>query len=422
MRLFERTFELTAGTRILDVGGTPAVWDSLSARPQITFLNVPQAAADLKADWVAGDGCALPFRDRAFDIVFSNSVIEHVGGPPSQAAFAAEVRRVGKAYWIQTPNRWFPLEPHLWTPFIHWLPPAWQRRLLPWTLWNVLTRPSEDRQRFYFHHFLDDIRLLTPSDVRLYFPGATLIRERVLGLTKSLTAVQVCDNESPQPLMDQAILKKMREDWDARARENARYYVATGKTDWTDQDFFLSGERTLAEEVQTDMTNVCQGMDPKSMRVLEIGCGAGRVTRALAGLFGEVHGVDVSGEMVARAAEALKDRPNAKVYQNNGTDLSVIPDDKPFDFAFSTIVFQHIPSREVIENYVREVHRLLRPGALFKFQVQGDATVASKPDDTWLGVPFSEQDATEMAHRCGFEPRYRHGAGGQYFWLWYFRT
>lgn len=220
--------------------------------------------------------------------------------------------------------------------------------------------------------------------------------------------------------MDQKILEKMRADWDARARENARYYVATGKTDWTDDEFFASGERTVAEEIQTDMINICQEKDPKEMRVLEIGCGAGRVTRALSNLFGEVHGVDVSGEMVARARQALEGRKNAFVYQNNGTDLSIIPDGLAFDFAFSTIVFQHIPSREVIENYVREVHRLLRPGALFKFQVQGGISMKTDPKDTWHGVSFTDQQAVEMAYRCGFEPRYRHGAGEQYFWLWYF--
>ena len=92
-----------------------------------------------------------------------------------------------------------------------------------------------------------------------------------------------------------------------------------------------------------------------------------------------------------------------------------------FDFAFSAIVFQHIPSREVIETYVREVHRRLRPGGLFKFQVQGANDLVTAEDDTWLGVPFSDQQAVEMALRCGFEPRYRWGAGEQYFWLWYFK-
>ena len=152
----------------------------------------------------------------------------------------------------------------------------------------------------------------------------------------------------------------MQRDWDERARENARYYVDTGKQEWTDDEFFRSGERTVAEEILTDMINICQGKDPKQMRVLEIGCGAGRVTRALSGLFGEVYGVDVSGEMVRQARAALADRPNAFVYQNNGKDLSVVGD-RVFDFAFSTIVFQHIPSREVIENYVREVHRAVAP-------------------------------------------------------------
>src|SRR5262249_9029600 len=132
------------------------------------------------------------------------------------------------------------------------------------------------------------------------------------------------------------------------------------------------------------------------------------------------HAVDVSGEMVAKARAALAGNPNAFIYQNNGQDLSAISGED-FDFAFSTIVFQHIPSYEVIENYVREVHRLRRPGPLFKFQVQGDATLASEPDDTWLGVPFSDEAAVRMAERCGFEPRYRHGAGDQYFWLWYFK-
>lgn len=215
-------------------------------------------------------------------------------------------------------------------------------------------------------------------------------------------------------------LDKMRRDWDERARENARFYVNTERTDWTDDDFFASGERTVAEEILTDMTNICQGKEPKQMRVLEIGCGAGRVTRALARLFGEVHAVDVSGEMIAQATEALRSRPNATVYQNNGMDLSIVPVGD-FDFAFSTIVFQHIPSRDVIVNYVREVSRLLRPGALFKFQVQGDPSLQTDADDTWLGVPFSDAQAVEMAEQCGFEPRYRHGAGEQYFWLWFFK-
>ena len=216
-------------------------------------------------------------------------------------------------------------------------------------------------------------------------------------------------------------LVKMREDWDARARENAKHYVQTAQTEWSDEEFYASGEQTVSEEIRTDMTNICQGKDPKQMRVLEIGCGAGRVTRALANLFGEVYAVDISEEMIAQARQGLRNHSNAHVFKNNGTDLQVLPD-IGYDFAFSTIVFQHIPSKEVIETYVKEVSRLLRPGALFKFQVQGYTGCDTNPDDTWVGASYSDEEAKEMAERCGFEPRYRHGAGEQYFWLWFFKV
>ena len=221
------------------------------------------------------------------------------------------------------------------------------------------------------------------------------------------------------PLIQQQ-LANMRRDWDARAKENARYYVATGSENWTDEEFFASGEQAVREEILTDMINICQGRDPKQMRVLEIGCGAGRLTRALSNLFGEVHAVDISAEMVEQGRKALADRPHAHVYQNNGCDLRVIPE-LEFDFAFSAIVFQHIPSREIIENYVREVGRLLRPGALFKFGIQGDTRMQPIANETWLGVGYSKEDAAAMARRCGFEPRYQHGAGTQYFYQWFFK-
>jgi len=213
----------------------------------------------------------------------------------------------------------------------------------------------------------------------------------------------------------------MRAEWDDRALENARHFVATGQLDWTDEEYFESGRENVRREILTDMGNICQDKDPRQMTVLEIGCGSGRITRALSEVFGQVYAVDISGEMIRQAAKALHDRPNAHVLQNNGTDLSVLGD-IPIDFAFSFIVFQHIPSREVIRGYVSEVHRLLRPGGLFKFQVQGWVPemdpVAS---DTWIGATFTDEEAVEMAESCGFEPRYRIGAGSQYFWLWYFR-
>ena len=219
-------------------------------------------------------------------------------------------------------------------------------------------------------------------------------------------------------------LEKMREDWDQRARENARHYVASGQEQWSDEEYFRSGEINVEREILTDLGNVCQGRDPKQMRVLEIGCGTGRITRALAKFFGEVYAVDISGEMVRQARLALRDYPNAHVFQNNGRDLTVVREaagEAPLDFAFSYIVFQHIPSRDVIESYVRDVSRLLRAGALFKFQVQGFKD-ENEPVNSWLGVSFTEEQAREMAERCGFEMRYHNGAGDQYYWLWFFKT
>jgi SAM-dependent methyltransferase len=218
-------------------------------------------------------------------------------------------------------------------------------------------------------------------------------------------------------------LQKMRHDWDRRARENARYYVATGQEQWSDEEYFRSGEINVEREILTDMENVCQGKDPRHMRVLEIGCGTGRITRALAKVFGEIYGVDISGEMIRQAQLALRDYPGARVFQNNGRDLDVVRDalgGNAIDFAFSYIVFQHIPSREVIENYVRDVFALLRPGGLFKFQVQGHPEDESRLD-SWFGASFTETQARAMAERCGFEMRYNHGAGDQYYWLWFFK-
>ena len=234
----------------------------------------------------------------------------------------------------------------------------------------------------------------------------------------------------PPPLNHQ--LEKMRADWDLRARENARHFIATTQEQWTDEEFFSSGELAVKQLILSDMANICQDLQPSGMRVLEIGCGVGRITRALAQTFGEIYAVDVSGEMIEQARTALAAFPNAHLYRNNGTDLSVVPD-IPFDFAFSVIVFQHIPSQSIVENYIREVHRLLRPGGLFKFQVNGIAHRGrlgrilparlrrATPANTWLGAPVSEEEALRMAERSGFECRYRLGAGTQDFWLWFFK-
>jgi SAM-dependent methyltransferase len=212
----------------------------------------------------------------------------------------------------------------------------------------------------------------------------------------------------------------MRDDWDERARRNARHFIVNGRSDWTEEDFYASGDQTVAQEILTDMTNICQGRDPRQMRVLELGCGAGRVTRALAKVFGEVHGVDVSPEMVRLAWSAVAGLPNAFIHQTDGATLTVLGDQR-FDFAYSCCVFHHISSYQIIQSLVREVGRRLRPGALFKFEVQGCTSVETSLGETWLGVPFSLAQAQRMAHDCAFEMRYHTGAGEERFWLWYFK-
>jgi SAM-dependent methyltransferase len=193
MERFALEFAITPETRILDVGGAPDTWELLPVRPQVTLLNTPRTREEMStaSSWVAGDGRALPFRDGAFEIVFSNSVIEHVGDAESQLRFAREVMRVGRGFWVQTPNRWFPIEQHILTPIVHWLPAAWQRRIVPrFNLWAVLARTSPDRRRFYLEHYLTDVRLLDFAELQKLFPGATLLRERALGWTKSLVAMR----------------------------------------------------------------------------------------------------------------------------------------------------------------------------------------------------------------------------------------
>ena len=212
----------------------------------------------------------------------------------------------------------------------------------------------------------------------------------------------------------------MREDWDARARENAFHYIADSQDEWRPEEFFASGEESVRRLILNDMDSIRHGMSPTEMRVLEIGCGAGRMTRSLANVFGEVHGVDVSGGMVERARELLADCSNVHLYRNNGTDLSVLGDVE-YDFAFSFVVFQHIPSRAIIESYVREVYRVLRPGRLFKFQVQGSYGAPQVEHDTWLGPPISGSEAIKMAENSGFRLSRYEGLGKQYFWLWYIK-
>lgn len=186
MRTFWQSFQLSPRTRVLDVGGEPFNWSLLSERPHLAFVNLYRLQEEVE-DWIIADGRRLPFRDGAFDIVYSNSVIEHLGNYENQQVFAEECSRVGQRYYVQTPNRHFPVEPHLITPFIHYLPKAVQRHLLRnFTVWGWVTRPSSEQ----CEDFLQEVRLLDEVEMGRLFPDASILRERLLGLTKSLIATR----------------------------------------------------------------------------------------------------------------------------------------------------------------------------------------------------------------------------------------
>lgn len=194
MAHFERTFAISERTTVLDVGGSALIWQFAKIRPKLTFLNLLAAVDKNQTDvmQVAGDGRMLPFRDGAFDIVFSNSTIEHVGTFGDQLQFASEVARVGKRFWVQTPNRSFPFEMHVMLPFVHYLPPDWQRAVVTrFTGWEMLVPHTKDIRRDYLKHFLTELRLLDVNELQALFPSARITRERFFGLPKSLIAYKV---------------------------------------------------------------------------------------------------------------------------------------------------------------------------------------------------------------------------------------
>lgn len=188
MRQFQERFVITAETRVLDVGGYVFNWSFIPVRPRLTILNLDfTAKTGTDITWINADGRALPFKNGAFEIIFSNSVIEHLGDFANQEKFAQEINRVGLRYYVQTPNRWFPVKPHLITPLIHFLPRKWQKRFLRnFTVWGLVTRPSREQCA----GFLDEVALLDSRKMRVLFPGAAIHRERFLGFTKSLIAVK----------------------------------------------------------------------------------------------------------------------------------------------------------------------------------------------------------------------------------------
>jgi hypothetical protein len=192
MKAFESMFGVTDSTRILDVGGTQFNWTFLGTKPRVVIVNLSQPsqwdASDDRFTFEIGNGTALRFADGSFDIAYSNSVVEHLGAWENQVLFANELRRIGKGVYVQTPALEFFVEPHLLTPFIHWLPLPWQSKLMRnFTIWGWITRPSKE----YIESFLAERKLLRRDEFATLFPDCAIYEEKVLWFTKSYVAVRI---------------------------------------------------------------------------------------------------------------------------------------------------------------------------------------------------------------------------------------
>ncbi|WP_298915887.1 methyltransferase domain-containing protein [uncultured Algimonas sp.] len=198
-RIIRSVAAAQAKVTILDVGGRRDYWDYLpdDLRPIVSITlvnfedeltNFAQKTDGLDLTTVVGDGCDMPqFADDSFDIVHSNSVIEHVGSLANMGRFAAETRRIGKRYYVQAPYLWFPIEPHYGVPILAWLPPPTRAAITHKHKVGYSDTPIPDYGEALFE--ADFINLPDKTLFRKLFPDAEQKRERFIGLTKSLIAV-----------------------------------------------------------------------------------------------------------------------------------------------------------------------------------------------------------------------------------------
>lgn len=187
MELFRKLFVVARKTRILDLGGAPETWRGQENGSQVILVNLDKRCLEGDPGSVVADALACPFADEQFDFVFSNSLIEHLSTAERQEAFAVEVRRLSRnGYFVQTPNRHFPIEPHYLAPLVQFVPKLIRPAIVRWmTPWGWITKPTKTR----CINLCQEIRLLDACDMERLFPDAEIVRERLFGVTKSLIAI-----------------------------------------------------------------------------------------------------------------------------------------------------------------------------------------------------------------------------------------
>ena len=211
--------------------------------------------------------------------------------------------------------------------------------------------------------------------------------------------------------------EEMKRDWNERAYLNAKWYINNYKHEQTEEEFDNSCVEDVHHNILLALPALTWKRPPRQLRLLEIGCGIGRMSRQLADIFGELHGVDVSGEMIRQARERLQDVPNAHFYETSGVDFAVFPDSH-FDVIFSAYVFQHIPTPAAIASNIRDAYRVLAPGGVFKFVSSSvrNAEFDAMPKTTWTGAAFTESDVRTEARALGAQIISIVGDGSQYCW------
>ncbi|MGO4879450.1 MAG: class I SAM-dependent methyltransferase [Bryobacteraceae bacterium] len=216
-------------------------------------------------------------------------------------------------------------------------------------------------------------------------------------------------------MADPNVLDRMRQDWNERAREDPHYYVAFGRREQDDAEFLASAsDEVRAMRAELKRLGPPGKPAPQGLKALEIGCGPGRIMRPLSRDFAEIHGIDISDEMIRLAAQRLRDVPHAHVQHTERSDLSMFHDES-FDFVYSYAVFQHIPSRAVVLGYFAEARRVLKCGGILKCQING-LPETSAHYTTWEGVRIQPAEVKAFVRQNDFQLLALEGAGTQYMW------